>query len=148
MAVHDGPGERRIENPLHALRAPLACIFLDAVLRHVRTARVMILDIAQRRRAGLVEPPLHPREVAHARRMRQVVRRWPDAGEEWNELCPRVRERELDGLRCGRRLMPQDRRIEVEKSGDEFLATLERCALDDLRLKLHEGFAEQPRLTL
>ena len=114
-----------------ALRAPLARIFLDSALRHVRTAGVVILDIAQRRRAGLVEPLLHPREVAHACRMRQIVRQRPDAGEQWNEVCPRVRERELDGLRWGRRLAPQDRGIEVEKGGDEFPAIVQRCPPDD-----------------
>ena len=81
VAVDDGPGERGVENTLLALRAPLARIFLDSALRHVRTAGVVILDIAQRRRAGLVEPLLHPREVAHACRMRQIVRQRPDAGE-------------------------------------------------------------------
>ena len=81
VTVDDGPGERGIQNTLLALRAPLACIFLDPVLRHVWTGGVVILDIAQRRRAGLVEPALHPREVAHAGRMRQIVRHRPDAGE-------------------------------------------------------------------
>ena len=88
----------------------------------------MILEIAQRRRAGLVEPLLHPREVAHACRMRQIVRHWPDAGEDWNEVRVRVRECELDGLRWRRRLAPQDCGIEVEKGDDEFSAIVQRCA--------------------
>ena len=61
---------------------------------------------------------------------------------------PRVGERELDGLRRGRRLAAQDRGIEVEKGGDEFPAVVQRGRPDELRLKLHEGFTEQPRLTL
>jgi hypothetical protein len=62
VAVHDGPGECHVEDTLLALRAPLERIFLDSALRHVWTAGVVILDIAQRRRAGLVEPLLHTRE--------------------------------------------------------------------------------------
>ena len=108
----------------------------------------MIVEIAQRRRAGLVEPVLHPREVAHACRMRQIVRQRPDAGEYWNEVCLRVRERELDGLRLGRRLAPQECGIEVEKGGDEFPAIVQRCRPDEPGLKPHVGFTEQPRLTL
>jgi hypothetical protein len=69
----------------------------------------VIPDVAQHRRAGLVEPPLHPREVAHARRMRQIVRQRPDAREQWDEVCPDIGKRELDGLRLRRRLAPQDR---------------------------------------
>ena len=80
--------------------------------------------------------------------MRQIVGQRPDAGEQWNEVCPHVGERELDGLRRGRRLAPQDRGIEVEKGGDEFPAVFQRGRPDDVRLKLHEGFTEQPRLTL
>ena len=63
-------------------------------------------------------------------------------------MRPRIGERELDGLRWGRRLAPQYRGIEVEKGGDEFPAIVQRCPPDDVRLKLHEGFTEQPRLTL
>src|SRR4051812_44455833 len=99
----------------------------------------MIFDIAQSRRSGGVEPPLHPREVAHACGVRQIVRKRPDTGEHWNEVCPRVCEREFDGLRSRRRLAPQYRGIEVEKGGDEFPAILQRGPADDLRLKLHEG---------
>ena len=87
----------------------------------------MILDIAKRRRAGLVEPLLHAREVAHACRMRQIVGHWPDAGEDWNEVNVRVRECELDGLRWRRRLSPQECRIEVEKSDDECFAIVQRA---------------------
>ena len=108
----------------------------------------MILDIAQRRRAGLVEPVLHAREVAHACRVRQIVGQRPDAGEYWNEVRVRVRERELDGLRRRRRLAPQECGIEVEKSDDEFFAIVQRGFPDERHLKLHEGFTEQPRLTL
>ena len=63
-------------------------------------------------------------------------------------MCPRVGERELDGLRLRRRLAPQDRGIEVEKGDDEFAAILQRCPPDDLRLKRHERFTEQPRFAL
>jgi len=38
--------------------------------------------------------------------MRQIVRQGPDAGECWDQVCPRVGECELDGLRRGRRLAP------------------------------------------
>src|SRR5262249_19823271 len=71
VAVDDGPGERHVERTLLAERAPLPCIFLDAIPRRVRTGGVMIVEVAQRRRAGVVEPLLYPREVAHARRMRR-----------------------------------------------------------------------------
>ena len=63
-------------------------------------------------------------------------------------MRPRVGKRELDGLCLRRRLAPLDRGIEVEKGGDELPAVLQRCAPDDVRLKVHEGFTEQPRLTL
>jgi hypothetical protein len=39
-----------------------------------------------------------PREIAHACRMRQIVRKRPDAGEQWHEVSVFVDERELDGL--------------------------------------------------
>src|SRR5215471_3276284 len=117
MAVDDGPGERDIENTLLAERAPLACIFLDAILRHVRTGGVVMLEVDQRRRTRVVEPMLHPREVAHARGMRQIVRQRPDTGEERNDVWVCVRERELDRLRW-RRLTLQDRGIQVEQSAD------------------------------
>ena len=63
-------------------------------------------------------------------------------------MCLRVRERKLDGLRLGRRLAPQECGIEVEKGDDEFPAIVQRCRPDELSLKLHAGFTEQPRLTL
>ena len=70
VVVHDGPCERHVEHMLLlAWRVPLARVFLDSILRHVRTGGVVI-DIAERWRAGLVEPLFHPREVAHACRMR------------------------------------------------------------------------------
>src|SRR5262249_15322113 len=37
---------------------------------------------------------------------------------------------------------------EVEKRCDEFAAAVQCCSPDDLSLELHEGLAEQPRLTL
>ena len=37
---------------------------------------------------------------------------------------------------------------QVEKLGDEFPAVVQRRRPDEVRLKLHEGFTEQPRLTL
>ena len=80
--------------------------------------------------------------------MRQIVGQRPDAGEHWNEGCPRVGERELDGLRRRRRLAAQDRGIQVEQDGDEFPAVVQRGRPDEVRLKLHEGVTEQPRLTL
>src|SRR5262245_14525211 len=79
--------------------------------------------------------------------MRQIVRYWPDAGEYWKEMRLRVGEGELDCLRWGRRLAPQDRGTQVEKGGDEFPAIVQRCPSDDFYLKLHEAFTEQPRLT-
>ncbi len=100
---------------------------------------IMLVGIAQCRRAGLVEPVLHARQVAHARRVRQIVRQWPDAGEQWDEVCVRVRECELDGLRRGRWLAPQYRGIEIEKRGDESPAAVERCAADEPILKVHPG---------
>ena len=81
--------------------------------------------------------------------MRQIVRHRPDTGEQWNEVRVRVRECELDGLRWGRRLAPQDCGIEVEKGADEFPAiVLKTCGFDELGLKRHVGVAQQPRLTL
>src|SRR5690349_15799579 len=80
--------------------------------------------------------------------MRQIVRQWPDSGEERNEVCPRVREGKLDGLRWGRRLAPQYRGIEIEQSGDELPAIFQRRGPDELSLKLHEGLTKQPRLPL
>ena len=80
--------------------------------------------------------------------MWQIVRQWPDAGEYWNQVCPRVGERKLDGLRLRRRLAPQECGIEVEKGDDEFPAIVQRGLPDELSLKLHAGFTEQPRLTL
>jgi hypothetical protein len=80
--------------------------------------------------------------------MRQIVRQRPDAGDERNDVCICIGERELDRLRRRRRLAPQDRRIHVQKSGDELSETLQRGPLDESRLKLHERLAEQPGLTL
>src|SRR4029453_13681078 len=141
----DGPGERAVENSLHTLYAPLVCILLAAALRHVRTARIMILDIPQHRSAGLVEPPPHARKIAHARCMRQIVWQRPDAGQDWNEVCLDIRECELDRLRWRRWLAPKDRGIQVEESCDEFAQTMQRCPPDDLGLEPHELLTEQPR---
>src|SRR5262249_54867123 len=141
-----GPGERHVEHTLLAQRAHLACIFLDAILWHVRTGGVVILGVAQRRRTRVVEPVLHPREVADACSMRQVVRHWPDAGEYRKDVCVRVGERELDRLRWRRRLATQDRGMEIKKGGDELPKTVQRCPPDDLCLKLHEGITKQPWL--
>ena len=43
----------------------------------------------------------------------------------------RVRDRELDGLRRGRRLAPQYRGIEVEQGRDEFPAIVQRGRSDE-----------------
>src|SRR6185503_13506368 len=78
MTVDDGPRERGVENMLLRRRAPLEVVVFQRVW--VVTGK-MLLEIAQRRRAGRVEPALHPREVADASRMRQIVGHRPDAGE-------------------------------------------------------------------
>src|SRR5262249_52785598 len=123
--VVDGcPGERHVEYTLLIHRAPLACILRDAILQHVRTRGVVILDIAERRRARVVEPLLHPREGTLSRRMWKIGGYWPDACENWDEVCVCVRERELDRLRWRRWLMSQDLRIQIEQRCDKFLATL------------------------
>ena len=95
-----------------------------------------------------VEPPLHAREVAHARRMGQIVRYRPDAGEQWNEVRIRVGDCVLDSLRRGRRLAPQYCGIEVEKRADECLAIVQRRDFDEPSLKSHVVVTKQPRLTL
>ena len=59
------------------------------------------------------------------------------AGENMNEVCVPVSDRELDGLRLRRRLVPQYRGIEVEKSGNEFPAAIERCDIYEPRLKVN-----------
>src|SRR5262245_54635586 len=122
-------------------------ILFDALLRHVRTRGVVILDVAECRCTGVIEPLLHPREVAHACRMRQIVRHWPDASEDRNDVRVRIRECELDRLRWWRRLTSQDRWIQIEKCGDEFSASVERGELYDPGLKLHEAVTEQRRFT-
>jgi hypothetical protein len=48
----------------------------------------------------------------------------------------------------GRRLAPQDCGIEVEKSGDEFPAVVQRCGPDELSLKRYAGVIKRPRLSL
>jgi hypothetical protein len=46
------------------------------------------------------------------------------------------------------RLSPQDCGIEVEKGDDELPTIVQRCRPDEIVLKPHAGFTEQPRLTL
>jgi hypothetical protein len=143
VTVDDGKGERRIENLLRCGRVPL-----EVSARAGVVVRIVVVEIAQGGGARLVEPALHPRQVAHACRMRQIVGQRPDAGEYWNEVCPRVGECELDGLRLGRWLTPQERGIEVEKGDYEVPAVVQRGRCDEPSLKLDAGFTKQPRLTL
>src|SRR5688500_213767 len=105
MTVDDGPGERGVENLLHA----------DLIPRSP-PARGWSLtsEVAQFRLALRVEPALHAGEVAHARRMGKVVWYWPDAREEWEELRCRVGQCLFDVLRRRWRLAPQYGRMEVE----------------------------------
>jgi len=37
-------------------------------------------------RLSQIAARVRPREIAHARRMRQIVGHGPDAGEQWNEM--------------------------------------------------------------
>ena len=76
VPVDDGERERHVENLLQRGRASV-----EVPPRARVVVGIVIVEIAQRRRAGFVEPVLHPREVAHACRMRQIVRQGPDAGE-------------------------------------------------------------------
>src|SRR5215469_11002630 len=80
--------------------------------------------------------------------MRQIVRQWPDAGEDWNEVWPRVCDCELEGLRSQRWLAPQESGIQVEQRRDEFPAIAQRSPLDETHLKPHAGFTKQPPLAL
>jgi len=41
----------------------------------------------------------------------------------------------------GRRLVPQDCGLEVEKSDDEFPAIVQRCDANEVSLKPHKSFA-------
>jgi hypothetical protein len=113
-----------------------------------RRCRIAIVEIAQCGSAGLAEPLLHAGEVAQRGRMGQVIRQWPESREKRNQLSVRIRGGELDRLRWGRWLAPQYRRIQVEKSGDEFAATIQRRVLNQPLLKAHPGVTKQPRLTL
>src|SRR5262245_57446386 len=107
---------------LRCWRAPVEII----VFLHVRTgAGIVVLEIAECRRAGLVEPPLDVREVSHRGRMRQIVRYGPDARDQWKEVRLVVGERELDGLRWQRRLAPQNCGIEIEQGGDDGFAIVQ-----------------------
>ena len=58
---------------LHGGRAPAEVIVLPQV-----PAGSGRLEIAKRLGTGLVEPLLHALEIAHPRRMRQIVRHRPD----------------------------------------------------------------------
>ena len=121
------------------------------VVAHLRVwvvAGKVILEIAQRRRAGFVEPLLHSREVSHGRRVWQIVRHRPDAGEQWYQVCLRIRACEPDGRRRWPRLASQECGLEIEKSDDECFAIAQRGPLDEPDLKVHSGFTEQPRLAL
>src|SRR5262245_31706122 len=80
--------------------------------------------------------------------MRQIVRHRPDAGENRNQMSVRVSGRELDGLRWRRRLSPQERGIEIEKSDDEGGTTVQRRMLKFLKLKPHVVVAKKPGLAL
>ena len=75
VTVDDGKGERRVEHLLRRGRIPL-----EVAPRARVVVGIVIVEIAQRRRAGFVEPVLHPREVAHACRMRQIVRQLARCG--------------------------------------------------------------------
>jgi hypothetical protein len=108
----------------------------------------VIRYVAECRLALSVEPALHPREIAHARRMGQIVRYCPDTGEQWNEMRLRVRERDFDGLVWRRRLAPQNRGLEVEQRGNDGPAIVQRRDPDELTLKVHPVVTEQSRLTL
>src|ERR1700752_118860 len=80
--------------------------------------------------------------------MRQIVRHWPNAFEDGNDVCVRVGKRELDRLRSGWRLTPENRGIQIEQGGNKLSATVQRCTFDHLRLKLLEVLTEQPRFPL
>src|SRR5690242_15128985 len=80
--------------------------------------------------------------------MRAVVGQRPDAREQRQEVCLRISECKLDGLRRRGRLPPDDGRLELEKRGDEFLPVVQGRALDEPSLKGDERVAEQPRLAL
>ncbi|RPI54584.1 MAG: hypothetical protein EHM55_10430 [Acidobacteria bacterium] len=75
VAVDDGKGERHVEHLLRRGRIPL-----EVAARVRVVVGILIVEIADN--AGTVEPLLHPREVTHACRMRQVVRHRPDTGEQ------------------------------------------------------------------
>src|ERR1041385_1014670 len=131
MTIDDCPGKGNVEYTLLTQLAPLVGIFLDAVLRHVWTGGVVILDVAQRRRTRGLEPLFHPCQVAHACSMRQIVGYFPDASKYRNDVCVRIRERELDRLRWRWRLTPEDSGIQIEKRCDELRATVQRCSPDE-----------------
>ena len=78
--------------------------------------------------------------------MRQIVRHRPDAGEEWNEVRVRIGECELDGLRRGRRLSPQERGTEIEKSDDEFSTIVQCRGLDEFNLNAYSLFGSENSL--
>ena len=143
VTVDDGPGERGVENLLHTDVAPLR-------FPRVHARRGLVIRYGAERRLALrVEPPLHAFEVAHACRMRQIVRYRPDAGEQWKKVCGPVRERVFDGLRravaAGAAGLPdRDRAARRRISRDR----AKRRYADEPGLKIDPGVAEQPRLAL
>ena len=143
VTVHAGPGERHVEYLLHPGSTPVK---IGTPLRTVR--RVVPIEVAQHRLSGGVEPATDASEVAHASGMRQVVRQWPDAREQRNEMGVSVLEREADGRRLRRRATVPYRGIEIEELGDEPSAIVVRGNFDQPHLKAHGGFAEQVRLPL
>jgi hypothetical protein len=104
----------------------------------------MIRHVAQCRLALRVEPASHAREVSVPGCVRQIVGQRPDAQQQWKQLRLCIRERELEGLRRGRRLPPQYRGIEVEQGRDEFPAIVQRGHFDQAHLKCHTRIRQRP----
>ena len=81
VVVDDRPGERHVEHVLRGGRIP--CVRPRARLES--DSRIMLLEIPAER-AGLVEPPLHPRESP----VPAACGRSSGSGqidEHWNEVC-------------------------------------------------------------
>jgi hypothetical protein len=108
----------------------------------------MIREIAQDGPAGRVEPPLHSIEISHTGSVRQIVRQRPDAGEHREEMRLRVGERKLNCLRLWRWATLQQRRVEIQKRGDERSAVAQRSSFDQAHLEADTRIAEQPALAL
>jgi hypothetical protein len=135
MTVDDGPGEGGVENLLHTDLIPWS-----------PPARgwSLISEVAQCRLALRVEPALHAREVAHARRMDKVVWYWPDAREYREEMRCCIGQCLFDVLRRRWPLAPRYRRMDVEKRADEyFKAVVERRDANQPVLKPHEVVTKQ-----